>query len=139
VVLCFFGEWRDEDARLRNPHPERNRIQETFGSKLQPTVYTALGRATLFHFAHCLTNSAKAGSDMAKIDACATEGTSDWPGDSGHFCSEETALRLLNSVRVRWADVTAVPALAGALTSPFSLIEPIYINNRFQNTWEMKQ
>jgi hypothetical protein len=65
VVLCFFGEWRDEDTRLRNPHPERNRIQETFGSKLQLIVYTALARATLFHFAHCLTNSAKAGSDMA--------------------------------------------------------------------------
>ena len=47
------------------PTPNEIGSRKPFGSNLQLIVYTALGRATLFHFAHCLTNSARAGSDMA--------------------------------------------------------------------------
>ena len=70
VVLCFFGEWRDEDTRLRNPHPERNRIQQTFGSRLQPTVYTAMAYVALFHFAHSLGSSVKVHCSKPVLDCC---------------------------------------------------------------------
>jgi hypothetical protein len=38
------------------------------------------------------------------------------------------------------ADVTARSLLWGsALPAPFGLIERIFINNQFENTWEIKQ
>jgi hypothetical protein len=37
------------------------------------------------------------------------------------------------------AGFTAAILWTIALTAPFGLIEPIFINNRFQNKWEMKK
>jgi hypothetical protein len=37
------------------------------------------------------------------------------------------------------ADVTAAHSLGECPDSIVGLIEPIFINNRFENTWEMKQ